>query len=169
MTSPTPEYREIPLTHEQVARVSPHRFEEINSFEWSARWSKNAGSYYAVRSSRPINGKRHTILMHRQILGLAYGDPREGDHVDPEDTLNNTDENLRIASVPEQQRNKGLTKSNTSGFKGVSWHKATGKWQAQIMAEMKKKYLGLFDTKELAHAAFCAAAAKYHGEFARTG
>lgn len=169
MTSPTPEYREITLTQGQVARVSPHRFAEISASKWSARWSKNTQTFYALRSSKKHEGPKHTILMHRQIKGVGYKDPREVDHVNNKETLDNTDENLRFANDTEQMCNHGIRKDNSSGLKGVSFHKATGKWQAQIQVNGKKIYLGLFDTKELAHAAFVEAAMKYHGKFACTG
>jgi hypothetical protein len=104
--------------------------------------------------------------MHRQILGLEYGDPREGDHINRKETLNNTDENLRIVDSFSQQKNKGLYRSSTSGLKGVTFHKATKKWLAQIAVDGERKHLGLFATKELAYAAYCRAARKFHGEFA---
>jgi hypothetical protein len=48
----------------------------------------------------------------------------------------------------------------------VSFHKASGKWIAQICINGKKKHLGLFSTPELAYAAYCKAALEYHGKFA---
>ena len=42
----------------------------------------------------------------------------------------------------------------TSECRGVTFHKATNKWQAQIMINGKRKYLGLFPTDTLAHQAY---------------
>lgn len=39
-------------------------------------------------------------------------------------------------------------KHNTSGYVGVTCNKATGKYQAQISANGKKQYLGVFKTAE---------------------
>ena len=43
----------------------------------------------------------------------------------------------------------------TSKFVGVSFHKQTGKWQAETCINGKRKYLGLFQTEEQAHQAIC--------------
>src|ERR1035437_5666546 len=77
--TPITEYRTIPLTQGQVALVSLHRYDELSRYKWHARWSKRTKSYYAKRNSR-IGGKHITILMHRSILGLEFGDVRLGDH-----------------------------------------------------------------------------------------
>ena len=37
------------------------------------------------------------------------------------------------------------------------------------MVDGKRKSLGYFTTPEAAHAAYCTAAAEFHGEFANTG
>ena len=159
-------YQLIALTQNQVAMVSPHRYEEISSLIWSASWVKNIQNYYAIRTAY-IDGKKRKIYMHRQILGLEHGDSPQGDHKDRTRTLNNIDQNLRFASSEGQQQNKGKSRANTSGYKGVYLNKKTGRWIAQIRFHKKKIYLGSFDTPELAHAAYCSAAIKYHGEFAR--
>lgn len=48
--------------------------------------------------------------------------------------------------------------NNTSGFRGVSFHKRTGKWQAYISVNRKQFHIGLYDTPEEAHEAYIAAA-----------
>lgn len=51
---------------------------------------------------------------------------------------------------------------NTSGYKGVSYDKARGKW----MASVRGLYLGRFATKEAAARAYNEGALKYYGEHA---
>jgi hypothetical protein len=59
-------------------------------------------------------------------------------------------------------QNKKLYANATSGFAGVSFHKASGKWCAAIQSGGKRRYLGLFDTPETAGAAYKAAKASVH-------
>lgn len=63
--------------------------------------------------------------------------------------------------------NRGLSKGNKSGFKGVCWHKAASKWYAQITIAGKVVYLGVFDTPEEAAAVYRARAKEVHGLFYR--
>lgn len=167
ITPPTSEYREIKLTQGQVAYVSLRVFVETSSTKWQATWYDSIRGYYATRRIVDAAGKSHTILMHRQILGLELGDPRQGDHKKSGRTLDNTDGNLRIAPTKsDQQYNVKKRSDNTSGYKGVTWDKRKKKWAAYIAVQKKHMFLGYFLTKEAAYAAYCAAALKYHGEFA---
>lgn len=77
--------------------------------------------------------------------------------------------NLRRADASQNCWNSKKPSTNTSGAKGVSFHKATGKWQVRIRVRGKQKHIGLFDSVEEAELAFAVAADKFHGEFARTG
>lgn len=76
--------------------------------------------------------------------------------------------NLRLATSSDNRMNSGRQENNTSGMKGVYWKKARGKWMSQIQVASKQIFLGRYATKAEAHAAYCEAAKKYHGEFART-
>jgi hypothetical protein len=93
------------------------------------------------------------------------------DHKD-RDRKNNRFSNLRLATGSQNQGNRSLSKTNKSGFKGVSRYRAgerSGRpWQASIRISGKSKNLGYFSTREEAHAAYCAAATAVFGEFART-
>ena len=80
---------------------------------------------------------------------------------------NNRIINLREATFSQNRSNTRAMRDNTSGLKGVVWHKRDKKWQAQISADGRQRHLGLFDTKQAAHEAYCIAAVKYHGQFAR--
>ena len=84
--------------------------------------------------------------------------------VDPD---NNRWENLRAAT--NQQNCCNRVHPNPSGLKGVSWKRRNRKWVAQIGVDGKRIHLGLFDSAEAAHAAYCAAAERLHGEFANLG
>lgn len=78
-------------------------------------------------------------------------------------------ENLRLATRQQSCFTRGLRSDSQSGFKGVTLAGKTGKWNAVISVNRRNLHLGTFDTKEEAHAAYCATAMKYHGEFANFG
>lgn len=71
--------------------------------------------------------------------------------------------NLRDVGRLENELNKGIQRNNTSGYKGVSFQKQSGKWEAYICNQRKKKSLGVFCTPELAAQARAA-----HGITAQT-
>jgi hypothetical protein len=75
--------------------------------------------------------------------------------------------NLRSATYSQNQWNARTRVDNSSGLKGASFHKRAGRWMATICVNRKQHYLGLHDTPEAAHAAYCEAARKHFGEFAR--
>jgi hypothetical protein len=96
------------------------------------------------------------------------GDPA-GMHVDHinGNTLDNRRENLRSVTHAQNLMNQKLSRANKSGFKGVSMDRSSGKWRAHITKDGIVRQLGYFPTPELAHEAYCTAAAIFHGEFAR--
>jgi hypothetical protein len=104
---------------------------------------------------------------HRLIWLWHHGSlPPVIDHIDGDPT-NNRIENLRPATHATNMRNSKKPRTNTSGFKGVRFHKQRQKWTAQISVNNRSLYLGIYETPELAYAAYCAGAAEHHGEFAR--
>ena len=78
-------------------------------------------------------------------------------------------ENLRPATVVQNQRNATIRKDNSSGIKNVSWHSRIKKWGVQLSIERKIKHLGYFDDLELAALVAHEARLKYHGDFANHG
>lgn len=88
------------------------------------------------------------------------------DHINL-DKVDNRIANLRQATVAENQHNKHHQSNNTSGFKGVSKLKRTGRWRSEIMVDGRKHYLGSFATAEEAADAYAVAATRLHAEFAR--
>ena len=88
------------------------------------------------------------------------------DHWD-RDGMNNKWANLRNASNSQNAANSKVYSTNTSGFKGVTFHKRNRRWQAAIKHHGKNHYLGLFDTAAAAHAAYMCKARELFGPFAR--
>ena len=166
METPSTDYRLIPLTQGQFAKVDPEDYEDFSCYSWFAQWSNKTKSYYAIRHLPISNGKRHMERMHRRVLGLTRDNPMRGDHINL-DTLDNRRLNLRAATQAQNRRNGRAQRNNTSGFKGVSYHKGKRKFQANIKVNQKQVYLGSYSTAEQAHDAYCEGARRLHGEFAR--
>jgi hypothetical protein len=114
-----------------------------------------------------INNKNY--LNHRLIFLMHHGYlPKYLDHIDGSPS-NNKLENLRPATFFENNWNAKLSKKNTSGVKGVNWHKDMKKWQIRIKTNGKRKSFGLYDDLELAELVAQEARTKYHGAFANHG
>lgn len=141
----------------------------------SAVGSKSAGSMagYIERNSRvpyiKVTIRGTTYFAHRLCWLLKTGEdpyPRLIDHADG-NGLNNAFDNLRIATTAENAWNAKAPRNNTSGYKGVCWVKTENRWGARITFNGKRRFLGYYDTPELAHMAYCKAATELHGDFAR--
>ena len=141
----------------KFALVDNEDFEELNRHKWMVN-SKG----YAVRGKR-INGKFKEIRMHIVINKTPVG--FETDHKD-RIRLNNQKHNLRTCTSLQNKINCSIKSSNSSGYKGVWFHKTGKKWTASIKINKKKNYLGLFAEKIDAARAYNEAAIKHHGEFA---
>lgn len=76
-------------------------------------------------------------------------------------------DNLREATRSQQGANSKRSKANTSGFKGVIYRPHAKAFRAYITLNRRQRHLGYFPTAEMAHAAYCAAAERLFGEFAR--
>jgi hypothetical protein len=140
----------------------------INVGNWSAHVSRRGdGSVLTVYAFRQIcdeNGRRGRALMHRLIAGTPAG--LQTDHIDG-DGLNNRRANLRNATKTQNGRYIRRPLHNTSGVKGVSWHKGSNKWRASIKCDGKSRALGSFKSIAEAAEAYAAASAELHGEFGR--
>jgi hypothetical protein len=110
------------------------------------RWYLGTNGYVERNLPGPQRG---TELLHRRLMGLAPGDPREVDHRD-RNPLDNRRRNLRIARRPEQTQN--VSSYGRSRHRGVWLHKS-GRWNAQVQANGHRHHLGLWDSEELAAAA----------------
>jgi hypothetical protein len=149
----------IPLTQGKVAKVDDEDFERLAQSRWYAGRYKHL--WYAQREVRFPDGRRTTIKMHREILGLA---PRaQADHEDG-DGLNNQRGNIRPASALQNGANKRIRPNRR--FKGVYFRKEYSKWRAAIRVNWKLIHLGEFSDPRHAALAYDAAAKVHFGEFA---
>lgn len=111
-----------------------------------------------------INGQKY--LVHRVIWALEYGEwpPELIDHRDTDKVHNHVD-NMRPANAQQNHANTPLQANNTSGVKGVYWHKPVGKWKAQITVAGRQITKGYFDSKDDAIEARREMEMKYQGVY----
>ena len=155
---------EIPLTQGQVALIDDEDYELVSQYKWHAHWNLHGKSYYAKTDIRKTDGTFGSLLMHRLIMNAQKGE--QVDHIN-HDTLDNRKSELRFCSYAQNQYNQGRRSNNTSGCKGVSLHKPSGKWLARIRWDGERIHIGIFPTLEEAYDAYCKAAFELHGEFAK--
>jgi len=134
---------------------------------WNRRWAGKETFTTNMQGYKTgtLFGKGY--LAHRVIWAMHYGKWPEIE-VDHRNCIRNCNliNNLRHTARLGNNQNSTLRKDNTQGFKGVGIHK--GKFRARIRFNGKSIHVGYFPSAEDAHAAYCQAAQKYHGEFART-
>ncbi len=131
----------------------------------NVRLGKEAG-YISHSGYRKISIKNKNVYTHRIVWFLTKGFwPTFGlDHING-DTSDNRISNLREATQDKNLANSKLRKDNTSGHKGVWWHKQARKW-AGCIGNGKGKHRGSFNTREEALAVYAEAAKAKYGEFA---
>ena len=158
--------KQIPLTQGKFAIVDEQDFDFLNQFKWFASLGK--GKWYARRAICIDDGlikKQKIVGMHTFMMETPKG--KEIDHING-NSLDNTRSNLRVCSHRDNSRNKKFHSRNSSGFKGVFFHKSESRWESQIIVNYKKMTLGRFKEAKEAAFAYDKAARKYFGEFAST-
>jgi len=156
-------WRERPLAHFAYEQAM---------LMWNTRYSgtvagaKGSVSPYGHRCVA-VNTRRY--LLHRVIWEMHNGpipDKMKIDHING-DATNNRIENLRLATNAQNSMNSRTPTNNTSGYKGVSFHKGSQKWRASIRVGYMQKSIGGFGDPKSAHEAYRKMAIELHGEFAK--
>jgi len=102
----------------------------------------NGQGYICIR----VKGKKH-LAQRLAFLYMTGEFPKDQmdhiNHIRDDNRWNN----LREVTNQENCVNRSKRKDNTSGVAGVSWHKNTEKWQAEIVIDGKRKHLGYYDDK----------------------
>jgi hypothetical protein len=142
------------FTVEELSKVFSYD-KDTGIISWAIKRKKKVGTRCG---SMTRNGYRRVSLYgismaeHRVAWALHYGEWPQGqiDHINRNRTDNRIN-NLRLATQAENCTNR-LSK-NRHGLSGVALL-PHGRWQAQTQINGVPKYLGTFDTKELAHQAY---------------
>ena len=152
----------ITLTQGCIALIDAEDVPLVSGYDWTVLHS--ARTSYARRNQWSPSAQK-TILLHRVVLGEPVGlriDHKDGNGLDCRKA------NLRFATYRQNNTNTRTRADNRTGLKGVSKHSLCNKYRAAISLDGVRRDLGLFETAELAHAAYCAASAQLHREFGRT-
>lgn len=149
----------IPLSQGKYALVDAEDYPKLARHKWSATRGKT--TFYALRHV----GRNKKIMMHRDVMNPP--DNLLVDHID-HNGLNNTKNNLRLATYHQNNVNRIKTRTNkcSSKYKGVSLHKRDKLYHASICCNGKKYKLGSFKNETDAAKAYDKKARKLFCEFA---
>lgn len=97
----------------------------------------------------------------------AEGKPIRVDH---DNTIkhDNTWTNLRLVTNAQNAMNTKVMSTNTSGYKGVSFHEIMGKYRATLKVKGEYVCVGYHDDPREAAILYDEAALQFYGEFAKT-
>ena len=143
--------KEVKLSNGMTTLIDEEDFDKASELKWLCN---NYG--YAASTTKP------KVLLHRLIMNPPKD--KQIDHIN-HNRIDNRKSNLRICTNMENHRNTLKHKTNTSGYKGVSWNKYSGKWEARIRVNKRKLSLGYFTDLIEAAEAYDVAATLYFGEF----
>lgn len=154
---------------------TPENIDEIFEYdpETGVLVRKFKGGHRRVAGAKRANGDYSKVAFngreypaHRLIWWLVYGALPDKfiDHING-DKSDNRLSNLRLATDAENKRNVGPRSHNTSGFKGVSYDRQTGRWLAHATFNGKGVHLGRHASKEAAAEAYQNFARRNHGPF----
>jgi len=149
--------------------VDDEDFKWLSQYKWHYQYYRtinNGDEYgYATRGKYDYEKKKNKMIkMHREILNAP--DNFQVDHKNG-NPLDNRRVNLRLCHADGNAKNVRIRKDNTSGYKGVVWHKQHKKWYAQISINGRSRFIGLFRDKLEAVKAYNNKAEQCYGEYAR--
>jgi hypothetical protein len=154
--------KRIKLTRGKHTIVDDDDFERLSKHKWQAvKGGKKLISWRACRSET-VNGKKKHIPMSNEIMP-----PQKGFVVDHKnnDSLDNRKENLRFATLSQNQHNKRKQTGNHR-FKGIYFNKRYKIYSASINFNYKARHIGYYKTDVEAAKAYDVVAKELFGEFA---
>ena len=107
-----------------------------------------SNGYYRVSLSN--KGNAITKQIHRLVLTTFENNcdnKKYVDHID-NNCMNNCLLNLRYVTIQENGYNRKISVNNSCGIKGVSFHKTSKKWRAEIKINGKSVHIGYFNNIE---------------------
>lgn len=137
----------IPLQNGDYVIVDKEDYERCMEYTWY--WNNNSKGVYRnviVPKGRGVESLSEFIIGREDgskniiRINLSLLDYRK--------------ENLKEIDLSKKLYRSRPRNDNTSGYKGVSWNKALGKWQAYISIDGNRKHIGYFIDKDEAAKAY---------------
>ena len=120
-------FKEIPLSGKfgigKFTKVSNRHYEQVNKITWRLQNNRVIGKVDGVNK-----------FLNVYVWFLEHGEYPDQivDHIDNKDVLNNTIENLRLATASENGANSSLRDTNCSGCKYVTFCPSKQRWIVRI-------------------------------------
>jgi hypothetical protein len=143
----------IPVTGGHLALIDADDAVRVSARKW-----RLDSDGYVISGGKQTNFKLHRFVLNAP-KGVAV------DHVN-QDKLDNRKVNLRYVTHSQNVVHAPLRHTNTSGYKGVTWHKRTQTWRAYIRVAGRQIHIGHYDSAQEAARAYDTAAVAEWGEFA---
>lgn len=133
-------HRRVIIAHTRV--LNDRYTEEVLS---AKSWHFDGRGYVAT-SVQNLSGGKRSKRLHQFVYEAYYGQGAEGFEVDHKNKckLDNIPDNLRMVSHGPNMANRGIRHDNKSGYIGVQWREAAGKWYAAV----QNRHLGAFLDKD---------------------
>jgi hypothetical protein len=149
--------KEIQLTNGQIVLVDEEDFIYLTEITWGQ--NRGYGVTYVL-----VNCKPKRFYMHKMVMRAGKG--QIVDHING-NKLDNRKENLRLVTHQQNCMNQNIAINNSTGYKGVSYHKGHQKYGASIRINNRLVHLGYFKNPFDAALAYNEAALMYFGKYAR--
>lgn len=172
----TQEYLRLVLDYDPETGIVHWKKRRLEDFpgsaaQWINAWNARQAGKIAghpttkgyLRIGLGTEGYQYHLHILIWILMTGKKPKNQIDHWD-RNKINNRWGNLRDVTNLVNCQNRERPRTNTSGYRGVQFHKATGKWMASICHKYVLHHLGLFDSPEDAYKVYCAAAVRFRGK-----
>lgn len=163
MSLPTIEELRFFLDYNPESGEFKNKITRGNSAKGSVIGSINGDGYLRVRFNK------REFYLHRLAYYMHYGFmPEFVDHINGVRTDNRAI-NLREATISQNGMNKLMQSNNTSGFKGVTFHKRAGKWVGFCTVNRIRKSTRYHETAKEASDELEVIRINLHKEFSNDG
>jgi hypothetical protein len=138
---------------------------------WKTNNSNKPSGYILTNGYYNSKLDKNRYPNHRIVFAIYNNttdfQDKQIDHIDG-NVLNNSPQNLRLATASQNQFNRKKQKNNSSGYKNISFVKKLNKYRCAMQVDGKDIYIGLFNTVEEAIISRDAKFKQLTGEFYRS-